>query len=520
MRNNAASVGGEASQPDGANSDISMLDAALAYAEQGIAVFPLHNPLADGSCSCGGAHNGNEKKSIGKHPRTRNGLKAATTDKDQIRAWWTDWPDANIGIPTGMINGLVIVDVDEAEGEKSLRRMTDKYGPLPATKKVKTGNGYQLYFKHPAIKVKSTATFCREFPKVDSRGDGGYVVAPPSLHYSGARYVVDLSTPSELAELPTWLSELINAKPPDSHLSVVAANGIPDGSRNCTLASLAGSMRARGMTQEAIEAALLTTNTQRCSPPLPDDEVRAITRSISTYPPGSPNEMLRSLTDAGNADRFARQHGDAVRYVPEMDRWLVWNGTHWQPDSVGAVMEMAKRTAFDIYREGDDVTDNDVREKIVRHSKLSQQIQRLDAMLRLAQSIPTLVVPLVNLDADPWLLGVENGTLDLRTGILMPARREDYITKVGPVVYDADAECPVFLRFLSEIMGGDQALVDYLQRVLGYMLTGETSEQRLFFLYGNGANGKSTLLNVCKGLLGGELCRQTSVETIMARGKK
>jgi putative DNA primase/helicase len=130
------------------------------------------------------------------------------------------------------------------------------------------------------------------------------------------------------------------------------------------------------------------------------------------------------------------------------------------------------------------------------------------------------VVPVAELDADPWLLGVENGTLDLRTGTLIPARREDYITKVGPVAFDADAECPVFLTFLGKIMGGDQTLVDYLQRVLGYMLTGDTSEQRLFFLYGTGANGKSTLLNVCKGLLGGDLCRQTPVETIMARGGK
>ncbi len=496
--------------------DRSILDAALAYAEEGVAVFPLYNPLPDGTCSCGKVDCG---KSTGKHPRTATGLKAATTDRDQIERWWTDWPDANIGIPTGAVNGLVVVDVDHAAGEESLARMTDKYGPLPATKKVKTGNGYQLYFKHPGGKVKSAAPFCREYPNVDSRGDGGYVVAPPSLHYSGVRYTVDPSTPSELADLPKWLSELINAKPSERHLSIVANDGIPDGSRNCTLASVAGSMRARGMTLEAIEAALLTTNEQQCNPPLPDDEVRAIARSIARYEPGSPNDVLRTLTDAGNADRFAQQWGDSVRYVPEMG-WLVWNGNYWELDKVGAVMEMAKRTAFDIYREGDHVTDNDVRDKIVRHSKLSQQVQRLEAMLKLAQSIPALVVPIDRLDADPWLLGVKNGTLDLRTGILMPARREDYITKVGPVVYDADAQCPVFLRFLSEIMGGDQALVDYLQRVLGYMLTGNTSEERLFFLYGTGANGKSTLLNVCKGLLGGELCRQTSVETIMARGKR
>ena len=494
--------------------DRSMLTAALAYAEQGIAVFPLHNPLADGSCSCGSGKCG---KSIGKHPRTSTGLKAATTDREQIRRWWTDWPDANIGIPTGAVNGLVVVDVDYAAGEESLGRMTDKYGPLPATKKVKTGNGYQLYFRHPGGKVKSAARFCREYPNVDSRGDGGYVVAPPSLHYSGVRYTVDRSTPSELAEMPGWLPELINAKPSKTQLSIVANDGIPDGSRNCKLASVAGSMRARGMTLEAIEAALLTTNEQQCNPPLPDDEVRAIARSIANYPPGSPNDVLRTLTDAGNADRFARQWGTDVRYVPELKCYMVWNGTHWELDSVGAVMEMAKATAREIYAEGNVVNDSAVCKRIAAHCIASQGAARLKAMLELAESIPALVVPMADLDADRWLLGVENGTLDLREGCLVQAKREDYITTIAPIAFDPAVECPIFLKFLREIMGDNEDLVAYLQRAFGYVLTGDISEQCLFFFYGTGANGKSTLLNVLKGILGAQLCRQTPAETIMAR---
>jgi putative DNA primase/helicase len=305
--------------------------------------------------------------------------------------------------------------------------------------------------------------------------------------------------------------------------SVPAAGNDPvfeTGSRNNTLASLAGSMRYRGMTQEAIEAALLTTNVQQCNPPLSDDEVRAVARSISNYAPGAPNDVLRTLNDAGNAYRFAKQWGDEVRYVPELREWLIWKEPHWQLDTVGAVMEMAKRTAFAIYREGDHVDDTDVRKKIAQHSKISLQAPRLNAMLELAKSIPTLVVPIAKLDANPWVLGVANGTIDLRTGKLKRANREDYITKVAPVAFDAAAECPMFMQFISDIMGGNQELVAYLQRVLGYMLTGSISEECLFFLYGTGANGKSTLLNVCKGILGGDLCRQTPVETIMAHSNK
>jgi len=491
-----------------------LIDSALNYAAQGIAIFPLHNPLPNGSCSCGK----NECTSIGKHPRTVNGLKAATIDPEQVQQWWTNWPDANIGVATGEVSGLMVIDVDKAEGEESLQRMTEKYGPLPATRTVKTGRGGHLYLRHPGGKVKSRAPISDEYPHVDCRGDGGYVVAPPSLHPSGVRYAADETKPWELADAPAWLIELISGGKSDSgSRTVVASNdAFLEGSRNTALTRLAGTMRRPGMTREAIEAALLAENAQRCDPPLPEDEVRAIARSIASYEPSAPDEVLRSLNDARNAERFAKQWGADVRYVPEAKQWYIWKDDHWQLDTEGVVMEMAKQTAFEIYREGDLVTDSDLRKKLVKHSADSQQASRLEAMLKLARSIPELVLPITKLDADPWLLGVENGALDLRNGTLLPARREDYITKWAPVTFDPTAQCPVFLQFLREIMGENEELVAYLQRVLGYALTGDTSEQRTFFLYGTGANGKSTLQGVYKALLGWELCRQTPVETIMA----
>jgi putative DNA primase/helicase len=262
----------------------------------------------------------------------------------------------------------------------------------------------------------------------------------------------------------------------------------------------------------------LAHSQEQCDPPLGEEEVRKIARSISNYAPGSPSDVLRTLNDAGNAERFAKQWGDCVRYVPELKQWLVWSDERqWQLDAAGSVMEMAKRTALDIYGEGGLTNDTDVRKSIAAHSTKSQQAPRLEAMLRLAQSIPALVAPVATLDADPWLLAVENGTLELRKGMLRPPLGEDYITRVAPVTFDAEAQCPTFLRFLAEIMNGDQERGEYLQRLMGYMLTGDTTEQRLFFLYGTGANGKSTILNVCKAILGPELCRQTPSETIMAR---
>jgi len=172
--------------PDSTPANVSdLLGVALAYAQSGLPVFPLHTPRPDGTCSCG---QGTGCKSIGKHPRTRNGLKDATTDEAQVRAWWTTWPDANIGIACGSRSGIVVLDIDGPQGEESLRHMTDAHGALPATRTIKTGKGRQMYFQHPGGRVKSRAPISADYPGLDSRGDGGYVVAPPSLHANGNRY--------------------------------------------------------------------------------------------------------------------------------------------------------------------------------------------------------------------------------------------------------------------------------------------------------------------------------------------
>lgn len=180
-------------------------------------------------------------------------------------------------------------------------------------------------------------------------------------------------------------------------------------------------------------------------------------------------------------------------------------------------MELAKLLAHSIYQEGDALDDNDARIAVARHAKASQQAPRLKAMLELAQSIPELVAHSTQLDSHDLLLGVANGVVNLKTGRLQPAKPEDHITRHSPVAFDAKATCPLFLTFLNQVTDGNKPLITYLQRVVGYCLTGDTSEQCLFFLYGNGANGKSTFLNVVRELHGTELARQTPAETLMAR---
>ncbi len=268
---------------------------ASALARRGIFVFPLWPTEADGSCGC----HVRDCKSPGKHPLgvlVPHGPKEATTDPSVIEQWWAPWPDANVGVATGGGSGLVVLDVDGEVGKISLAGLVTRYGPLPSTWTVQTGRGRHLYFAHPGRWVKNSVG--RLGLKLDIRGDGGYVVAPPSLHDSGRRYAwVEGLGPDglPLAALPAWVLELVvedskTLRPPHAHrvaTSLGPDDMIIEGSRNTTLASLAGTMRRRGFTGPAILAALLEENRLRCRPPLSEDEVGKIARSIARYEPSA-----------------------------------------------------------------------------------------------------------------------------------------------------------------------------------------------------------------------------------------
>lgn len=159
-----------------------LLRAALRAAKRGCPVLPLQNPTDEG-CSCGKG----ECKNVGKHPRTPNGFKDATTDPRQIRKWWKRWPRANIGVRTGKVSGFIALDVDKRNGGfESLRELEKEHGPLPDGPQVKTGGGgLHKLFKCPSKLLKSRTGI---MPGMDIKAEGGYIVIPPSLHASGKRY--------------------------------------------------------------------------------------------------------------------------------------------------------------------------------------------------------------------------------------------------------------------------------------------------------------------------------------------
>lgn len=224
--------------------------------------------------------------------------------------------------------------------------------------------------------------------------------------------------------------------------------------------------------------------------------------------------LFETLNDAGNADRLIATFGNRLRYVPELRTWLVWHKGHWRYDRKGQIIELAKIVSKAIYKEAADASSPADRNALSKWANASLQLSRLEAMVKLAQ--PALSVSVTELDSDPMLLAVKNGAIDLRNGAFREARPDDLLTRIAGVEYVAGATCPIWEAMLAGCMGGDKDLIDALQRAAGYSLTGLTTEQCFFFLYGTGANGKTTFVNALREIMGGH-GMQSQPETIMAQ---
>ncbi|MFC1791327.1 phage/plasmid primase, P4 family [Gemmatimonadota bacterium] len=485
----------------------SVSDAAQDYAQRGLRVFPIHAPRGSGACSCGTEN----CRTPGKHPRIKDQLNQASSDPSQIEEWWSRWPDANVGIPTGTGTGLLVLDVDPRNGgTESLEALLESHGSLPATWEAESGGGGRhFYFKHPEDVLEGNVKLP---PGLDLQGDGKCIIAPPSLHESGNRYHWRKGhSPDEtdLAPPPAWL-----LTPPETEKEPAGA-GLPEaqpeapprileGTRNKTLTELAGGFRGKGLRPAEYLPALEAINEQRCLPPLPTDEVADIANSVGRYPSETEVGARRSdpLTDLGNTQRFLKDHGLNLRYLHEWARWLTWDEERWCMDRSGQVDRWAKETVRGIRQAAAQTGDSRDREALEKWANTSESRSRIENMIRLAQSEPGITVAIGDLDADPWKLSVANGTLDLRSGALSRPDRKDLITKALKVDYNPEAVAPRWSRFIEEVTAGDSELSGFLQRSVGYSLTGTVGERCLFFLVGGGANGKSTFLRVLLDLFG------------------
>jgi putative DNA primase/helicase len=241
------------------------------------------------------------------------------------------------------------------------------------------------------------------------------------------------------------------------------------------------------------------------------------TSQSSEPPPPEPVTEGFSWSNLGNARRLVALHGADLHYNHLHKKWYVWTGQTWAEDQRGEVVSRAKATVESIYGEAKaQPWESEARGKLFKFALKSESAGEFAGMLKLAQSEPGIPVLPRDFDANPWLFNVANGTLDLLTGELREHRREDLLTCISPVAYDPAAECPQFEKFLFQIMGDNQNLVDFLWLSLGYALTGDCREQCFWIFWGSGANGKGTLVNVIKYILG-NYWTNISTETILAK---
>jgi len=325
----------------------------------------------------------------------------------------------------------------------------------------------------------------------------------------------------DVSDCPDWLAAMVVKKPEkakkkaakattrsiqqsandESQSSDVTTTIVAEGSRNATLFKDACRLRAMGMPEEEAFKSLQALNLHVCKPPLSENELNSIFKSAFSYPETAVKH--EPTTDMGNGQRMARIFGETLRYVPELDKYILWNDIRWEVDDALQIQIRAEEMVYSIETEAiqaGEAGNAETAKELWGHFDKSQANARINAAIERFK--PKVVTPKFELDTDDYLLGVKNGVVDLKTGKVREAQKEDFITKLARVEHNPIADCPIWKDFLLGVMQGDQDMVDYLQTVLGYMLTGSTREQCWFFLHGSGANGKSTLINVIDALMG------------------
>lgn len=241
--------------------------------------------------------------------------------------------------------------------------------------------------------------------------------------------------------------------------------------------------------------------------PGPDEMSGQDSAPVDVGPPG--------LTDLGNARRLADRFGRDIRFCPGFGGWMIWDGMRWMRDELCRAKEYAKAVPNLIAEEAQDA-DDDGAKALRKWLKVSESLGRQDAMVKLASSDPRIACRKAAFDANRDVVHARNGTINLRTAEMWGHRREDLITRQLGANLNPLARCPLWDAFLLRAMGGDADLVAFVQRAVGYSLLGTTEANAMFILWGNGANGKSTFVEVLRYVFG-DYATDTPAETFVVK---
>jgi len=508
----------------------SCLTWALDYIKRGWHIFPTHS-IRDGFCTCGKP----DCSSPAKHPLAAHGIKDAVIDEAKVRQWWNKWPHANVSIATGRISGLVVVDVDPRHGgRESLAAMEQRFGRIPPTVTSFTGGGgSHILLAYPSDSVITNRQAVGGYKGIDICGDGGAIIAPPSIHTGETTYVWDeFDGPDDtaIAPMPFWLIELCNGttgyqpakRKHEPGWVTLAMKGVEEGRRDETCIRLAGHFR--NTQPQDITEAILGAFAERCSPPLTEaDVIRCVasaysyertdvykglytqdTSNGSTQPVANAEPVATAgfLTDTTNAELIVELHSDKLRFDLDKWRWLIWAGHYWKESSDIEVIPLAIEAARERFKRSASIADLKERQRAANWAIQSEQRGRLDSAMALARALDPIMDKMGNWDNNLWLIAGTDGVIDIQGKRFRPGQQDDRITFHSETKFDKDAICPRWLQFLDEVFGRDLELIDWIHRAAGYSLTGDVSEQCFFLCYGSGANGKSVFLATLRHVMG------------------
>ena len=428
-----------------------------------------------------------------KTPLVASGFKAATTNIDSILSWWDKFPDAAIGVPTGCVSGIVAIDIDVREDKNGENSLAQTGYVFDASWQVQTPTGGRhIFFKHPGVSVNNKAgNFLGE--GIDFRGDGGYVIFCGSNTVAGSYESLPGCDPfnTQILDLPPDILQQLSKK---NVTEVNLERGIHVGERNDSIFKLASKLVSSGIYGGELLNMLIEYNNSHCSPPLDKEEIETICQSASKRN----QQQTLPFTDLGNSERFIKTANGEIFYCPENGSWLGSVDGTFQPSET-IPYENAKTTIREMSNE---ITSISNPHSLLKWSKTSQSVARIDAMIKLAQKDQRVSRSLLQMDVDDHIINLKNGAYDLNQRQLLEDRASRFLTKQARVHFKNEATCDRWLEFLFEVTDDDPDMVKQLQKAVGYTISGNTGAQIFFVCTGSGANGKSVFLETVDYLMG------------------
>lgn len=432
-----------------------------------------------------------------KAPYTRNGFKDATKDLNKIDRLWAANPNAAAGVPMGPETSLLTIDVDSGPDKVGMQTWERTGLIVPDTVKTRTvSGGLHFIFKYPNNCIIRNSAGTIFGPDVDVRAIGGYIVWAGSLLENGHYEYLPGHSPTEVpfAELTPEIMAHLASNQKTKGKGRISSQGTKVGARNSSLFQEAVAQVHSGLDDNTVSENAQKLNAT-FNPPLDQDEVDRTVKSATGY---RDNSQI-PLTDLGNAERLKRDAREKLLFVAEEKEWRVFDGYRWVRQN-GAAERQAHETIRRIVLEASH--DPDSVQAFSKWQKTSESSSRIKAALEIAATLEGMSISKSKLDRDQNLINFKNGTFELDTGKFREHRASDYMTKIAQVSYDPAAGAPRFIAFVNEIMDGNADDEKYLQKLTGYILSGERPEQIIQFLKGDGGDGKSVFMETIRKLVG------------------